>query len=110
MDYEVFVTDDAEQDLDEFLWYLLTEKKSEQSAKNLLNDYQETLNELALVAGSLTPCKNDKLASLGYHRINFLHHNYFMLYRIEGHIAIVDNVFHGLQDYEKHLENKGVIK
>ena len=30
-------------------------------------------------------------------------HKYFMLYHIEVNRAIVDNIFHELQDYEKVL-------
>ena len=28
---------------------------------------------------------------------------YFMLYRLEGMVAIVDNIFHELQDYENKM-------
>ena len=30
-------------------------------------------------------------------------HKYFMLYRIEDEKAIVDNIFHELQDYENKM-------
>jgi hypothetical protein len=39
----------------------------------------------------------------GYRRINFLSHNYFMMYRLEGNVAVVDNIFHDLQDYENKM-------
>ena len=35
--------------------------------------------------------------------LNFLSHDYFLLYRIEGDTAIVDNIFHELQDYENKI-------
>ena len=37
---------------------------------------------------------------LGYRRINFKSHRYFMLYRVEEDKVYVDNVFHELQDFE----------
>ena len=55
------------------------------------------------VAGSLKLCDNPKLRVLGYRRINFLSHRYFMLYRIENNIVYVDNIFHELQDYENKM-------
>ena len=55
------------------------------------------------VAGSLKLCDNPKLRELGYYRINFLSHRYFMLYRIENDTVYVDNVFHELQDYENGM-------
>ena len=44
MDYKVVVTSDAEEDLDRFLQYLLFEKKNEQAAGNILDDFGDTLN------------------------------------------------------------------
>ena len=100
MDYEVILTTDAENDLNEFLEYLLFEKQSEQAAKNLLDDFEQTMQTLQMVAGSLKDCENPRLRERGYKRIDFISHRYFMLYRIEGNKAIIDSIFHELQDYE----------
>jgi plasmid stabilization system protein ParE len=104
MDYKVLVTKDAEEDLDCFIRYLITEKGSFQAAENVLNDYDATIESLKHVAGSLRLCDNQRLALLGYRRINFLSHRYFMLYRIEGDVVFVDNIFHELQDYENKMQ------
>ena len=101
MDYKVVLMKDAEEDLDRFITYLLLEKKSEQAARNLLNE--ATKISLSNVAGSLKLCDNLKLRELGYRRINFLSHRYFMLYRIENDTVYVDNIFHELQDYENKM-------
>ena len=45
MDYKVVLMKDAEEDLDRFITYLLLEKKSEQAARNLLNDFEATKNK-----------------------------------------------------------------
>lgn len=103
MEYKVVITSDAEEDLDEFIRYLLFDKKSEQAASNLLNDFEVTKQNLSRVAGSLKLCDNPRLKELGYRRINFLSHRYFMLYRLEDNIAIVDKIFHELQDYENKM-------
>lgn len=100
MDYRVVMMESAEEDLDRFVTYLLFEKKNEQAARNLLNDFEKTKASLSNIAGSLKPCDNPKLKELGYRRINFLLHRYFMLYRIEGNSVFIDNIFHELQDYE----------
>lgn len=103
MGYKVVVTSDAETDLDNFISYLLLEKMNEQAARNLLNDFEETKDMLSNVASSLKDCDNPILKQLGYKKINFRKHQYFMLYRIVGDIVIIDNIFHELQDYENHL-------
>lgn len=103
MDYRVVVTKDAEEDLDSFIKNLVLEKRSEKAAENLLNDFLATKECLRYVAGSLKQCDNPKLRQMGYRRINFLNHRYFMMYRIEGDVVIIDNVFHDLQDYENKM-------
>ncbi len=103
MDYKVVVTKDAEEDLERFVQYLILEKENIQAAKNVLDDYDATIESLKHVAGSLKLCDNPKLRQLEYRRINFLNHRYFMLYRIVEDIVFVDNIFHELQDYEKNM-------
>jgi plasmid stabilization system protein ParE len=103
MVYKIVVTEDAEADLDNILRYLLFVKKSKQAAKNGFEDFEDTKETLSSIAGSLKYVDNDHLRELGYKRINFLRHDYFMLFRIERNIVTVDNIFHVLQDYESYL-------
>ncbi len=46
MDYNVIVTEDAENELDQYIRYLLFDKMSEQAASNLLTDFEETVQVL----------------------------------------------------------------
>lgn len=101
MHYKVVITEDAEIDLDNFIRYLLFVKKSEQAAKNVLNDFEMTKTRLSVVAESLKECENTKLKD--YKRINFMNHRYFILYRVEENQAVVYHVFHELQDCENQL-------
>ena len=103
MDYKVVVTAEAEEDLNQFIQYLLLAKKNKQAAKNVLDDFEDTVELLKHVAESLKTCDNPRLQSLGYHRINFQKHRYFMLYRIEDDVIYVDDIFHELQDYENRM-------
>ncbi len=103
MAYKVLITPDAEADLDRFIAYLINEKNSKQAARNVLDDFEATKQSLSLMADSLRLCDNPRLRALGYRRINFLSHRYFMLYRIEKKTVIVDTIFHGLQDYENRM-------
>ena len=104
MDYKVVITIDAENDLNRHIRYLLEQKMNDQAARNVLNDFEETMKSLSRVAASLQLCSNPSLNRLGYRRINYLHHDYFMLYRVVDDMAIVDNIFHFLEDYENKLK------
>ncbi|MBE5887163.1 MAG: type II toxin-antitoxin system RelE/ParE family toxin [Lachnospiraceae bacterium] len=103
MDYKIVVTADAQEDLEHFIEYLLFEKQSMQAAKNVLDDFEATKESLRYVAGSLKLCDNPRLNQLGYRRINFLNHRYFMMYRIVEDVVFIDNIFHDLQDYENKM-------
>ena len=85
------------------LSHIFFEEKCGYEARNLLNDFEATKTSLSNVAESLKLCDNPKLRELGYRRINFLSHRYFMLYRIENDTVYVDNIFHELQDYENKM-------
>ena len=103
MHYKVTVTERAFEDLDNIIGYLLFRFNNAQAASGVLDDFDQTTAMLADCAGSLKLCENPSLKSLGYRRINFCRHDYFMLYRLEGDTAVVDAVFHFLQDYESRM-------
>jgi plasmid stabilization system protein ParE len=103
MVYKVVVTADAEEDLNQYIRYLLLEKRSEQAARNVLDDFEATVQSLKNVAGSLKLCDNPHLKELGYRRINFFSHRYFMMYRIVEDMVFVDDIFHELEDYENKM-------
>jgi plasmid stabilization system protein ParE len=100
MDYKIVVTKYAEEDLENIIEYLIYEKENMQAARNVLDDYDSTVESLKHVAGSLRLCDNPRLQQFQYRRINFLNHKYFMMYRIVDDFVYIDNIFHELQDYE----------
>ena len=75
--------------MNQFIQYLLFVKKNKQAAKNVLDDFENTIKKLKYVASSLKVCDNPRLQGLGYRRINFQQHRYFMLYRIENDVVYV---------------------
>lgn len=102
--WNVIVTEDVEQDLDNYVYYLLVEKMNDQAATALLDDYDETIVELAKVAGSLKLLDDEELRAQGYRKIRLRRHNYYLLYRVEGDIATVDRMLHDLQDIDKAMK------
>lgn len=87
MDYKVVITIDAENDFIRHIRYILEKFYNDQAAKSVADDFEETKNSLAKSAGSLQYCTNPKLRELGYKRINYLHHDYF-LHTLLHHIQI----------------------
>ena len=93
----------AKENMQKYIEYILYEKKNQQAAASLLDDFEYTKDILAEVAGSLKLCDNEKLRSLGYRRIGFKLHRYFMLYRVEDTTVYIDGIFHELQDFENKI-------
>ena len=60
--WEVLIKEDVQNDLDNFIYYLLVEKLNEQAANAVLDDYDETTDKLALIAGSLKNLDDPELS------------------------------------------------
>lgn len=103
MEYKVLITKEAETDLDNIVNYILFEKSNKEAAESIINDFSEVLSKLSHSAGSFKLCNNLKLKELGYRRLNFFKHDYFILYRIEENNVFIDKIFHFKQDYENKI-------
>ena len=101
--YKVVLTPEAEDDLWRYLKYLQQDKMNPQAAANVLDDFEKTKMSLSDVAGSLREPDSEKLKKRGLKRINFIDHNYFMLYCIVNGDVYITNIFHGLENYENKL-------
>lgn len=101
MDYNVYVTIDAEIKINEIVNYLINVLKNKQAATTFLNEF-EIIKEYLKKSASVTKlCDNKNLKCYGYRRINFKTQKYFVLYRINDLNVYVDEIFHELQDFEK---------
>lgn len=100
--YRVIMSPRAQEMLDEYLYYILTEFQDPDTADKVSYDALLTIDQLSSAAGSLGPVRDPDLAGLGYKKINFVHHDYVMIYRIEADsdVARVVAVYHQSQDYE----------
>ncbi len=98
--YNVILSKLAKNLLNDYISYIQYTLLNDVAAESVLDDAKETIDQLKVSAGSLKLCDNPSLNKLGYHKINFLRHNYLMLYKIDGTIVKVDGIYHQLQDYE----------
>lgn len=99
--YNVIFSEFAKGQLNDYVNYIQYTLYNDQAADAVLDDALETIDALKSVAGSLRLCDNSALKERGYRKINFLHHEYVMLYKLDGKNAHVDGIYHQMQDYEK---------
>ena len=108
--YKVVISDEAISDLRRYVGYLINVKKTTQAASNLLDDYDETISTLSTVAGSLKMCESPNLRVRNLRRINFLHHNYFLLYQLEGDTATFFMDWKTwITSYDNYIKVPGII-
>ena len=110
MAYRVIITPPAKHQLEMYIAYTVSEFKNLQAARAIRDDARETKKRLINVAGSLALCENEVLAQNGYRRILFAKHDFFMVYRIDNNMVIVDAIYHELQDYESVFIQKMNLK
>ena len=103
MEYKVVLTSEAKTQFRKILYYLLHELESPQAATNVADDFDETVDRLSSVAGSLKICDDEVMRAKEYRIIHFRRHKYLMIYSIYGDTAYVEGIYHDLQDYENVL-------
>lgn len=100
MDYKVILSDFAKQQLDNILFYICITLSNETAARSVLQDAENTMQQLARSGGSLKLCDEPDLAKYGYRKIHFSSHRYIMLYIVEGKEIHIDRIYHELEDYQ----------
>ena len=103
-DYRVVITDEAAQDLKNCIDYLVNAKKTTQAAISLLDDFDDTIATLSIVAGSLKLCESPNMKARGLKKLYFLRHDYFMVFLVEKQTAYVTNIFHELEDADNKIK------
>ena len=98
--YKVIILSEAQRDLEKRIDYIVFVLKSKQAAKSVMLDYNNTIKMLANIAGSIQEPENKYLRERQLKRLNFLKHDYYLLFKISENKAIVTNVFHALEDIE----------
>lgn len=104
--YTVKITDKAEKMMEQYLAYLVYEKQNMQAAMAVSDDYDDTVEKLETVAGSFQYCDAADLRKREIRKIKFHRHDYILLYKIQEDIAVVEAVYHTLQDYENLFKNE----
>ena len=100
MVYNVVITASAMKKLETYVHYTMYVLKNKEAAKMIRDDAKETKKVLSYMASINPICEHYVLKQYGYRKQFFLKHKFIMIYRIDGSNAIVEGMYHELQDYE----------
>lgn len=103
MPFNVELSELAENQYDNILSYIFNEIKNPQALKNVMNDFDDTIEKLEKMADTFGFCKSKRLKEMGLHKIGFAKHRYLFVYRIIDKKVIVEGMYHELQDYENSI-------
>lgn len=104
MQFNVEISELAERQYGDILSYIANQLENPQAVKNVIDDFDSTVNRLEKMAEKFGLCKSERLKALGLHKIRFEKHRYLFVYRIEGQQEVViEGMYHELQDYENAI-------
>ena len=90
MDYKVIFTENALEDMDSIVEYLLFHLRNKQAANHFIDSVENGKFVLSNSAESFQLCLNPRLRSKGYRRLNLDKTKY--------------GIYHQLQDYENKIK------
>lgn len=103
MAYELIVTQDATDDLDNILHYIVEDLSNPDAAHKLLEQVEHCYQQLCDFPLLYESCRNLRLRSKGYRKIPI--GNFLLIYRPDEktHQIHILRFFYGRRDYEKLL-------
>lgn len=105
MAYKLKITERASELLDNLVFYLLTQFKSNQSAAHLLEGVSSIYNRLEECPFQFPECEDFFLKRREYRKAKIPELSYVMIFRVEedSQIVYVMGIFHELEDYKGKL-------
>ena len=103
MQFNVELSELAEQQYDKILSYIAYKLKNPQALQNVMDDFDDTIEKLEKMAESFGYCSSNRLKEMGLHKIHFAKHRYLFVYRVNKSQVIVEGMYHEMQDYENSI-------
>lgn len=103
MQFNVELSELAEKQYDNILFYIANVLKNPQALESVMDDFDDTIVKLEKMADAFGYCKSKRLKGMGLHKIGFENHRYLLVYRVKGSQVIVEGIYHELQDYENTI-------
>ena len=98
---DVVVAYEAQVDIQQIIMYLEGVLKSPQAARGFLDDVRAAISQIGQTPEWYPFCRDERLGDKGYRRALLGH--YVLLYIVVDNTAVVERVFHGLQDYARFV-------
>lgn len=103
MDYSLYITDTANESLDEIVYYMVHKLKNPLAATNFLNEIQKKYEKVCKNPEMYECVRDRRLALKGYRKIPV--DNYVIIYLINDEKREIEirDVFYCGEDYKRYL-------
>jgi plasmid stabilization system protein ParE len=103
MEYNVVISELAQEQYDNILDYICNTLQNPQAVKSIMQDFDSTRELLKAQASTYGYCNSERLRDLKFHKLHFLKHRYIFVYRINNSTVVIEGIYHELQDYENSI-------
>jgi len=101
--YRVDVSDPAEEDLRDILRYISSQLSAPMTAMKMLDTIEEALIKLEDIPDSYPLVRDDRLASLGYRRLEVKNYTAFFTINEKEKIVDVERILYSRRDWANLL-------
>lgn len=101
MAYKLIVTQQAEELIDRFIYYLLIQLGNEQAALHLLKEIENIYSRLEENPFQFPVCMDDYLAQKECREAIISKMNYIVIYIVINKIVYILGIFHQLENYQE---------
>lgn len=105
MDYKLVITDQAAEQLDHIIEYLVSHFKNPSAARGLLTEIETIYCHLEKDPFAYQQCNDSFLQIKGYRKATIHHYQYVILFLIHEseRTVFISGIFHGRENYSQKL-------
>ncbi|MBQ7760157.1 MAG: type II toxin-antitoxin system RelE/ParE family toxin [Acidaminococcaceae bacterium] len=103
MAYKLVVTENAAQQVESIVDYIMYRLHNKQAAIDVINDVEKAYSKLRVMPTAYAYCFDRYLLAKKYRNLTLEKHQYVILFQVKDNTVYVNGVFHMLENYREKL-------
>lgn len=99
MDYKVLLSENAEELLDQCLYYLVFNLNNKDAAEHFTEELYKLYTRMEKNPCQFPECTDSYLKNKGYRKAVFSNMKYNLIFRIENNFVYIVGIYHQLENY-----------
>lgn len=102
-DYSLTISDDALNDLQNYIDYIIYQYQDYFVVAKIYEDFQETVQKLRIIGDSIEICNFPSAQRNKIRKIRLKKYSFYLFYIIDGNNIEIIRGFHSWRNYQKYL-------